>query len=310
MVMLSVVVPSYNEKGNVLPLIQRLDTLFSAHEIEYEIIWIDDNSTDGTDTAVKNLSSIYPVRFFTKQGQKGKAFSLLEGFSYAKGAAIAMIDADLQYPPEKIIAMYNQLQTADIIVANRHEKIQSFTRKFLSRGFMLIFGKFLHHLDVDVQSGLKVFKKQVIERINLSPTPWTFDLEFLVKARNAGFTISSIEIDFYDRSYGASKVKLVNTVLEIGLSAVKLKLNQSEVFPILYDRRTLHAGFYQNSIKYQPYNKLNLDESAFFRLTPNQVIILLGSLIALGLSFFFNWHGTLVFFVMTLTVLYFADIFF
>ena len=96
-----------------------------------------------------------------------------------------MIDADLQYPPEAIPEMMNNINFGvDVVVANRKENHVSLRRKIISRAFNLFFAKYLHGLHVDVQSGLKVFKKEVVERISLHPSQWTFDLEFLLKAKN------------------------------------------------------------------------------------------------------------------------------
>src|SRR5689334_7802527 len=105
---ISIIVPSYNEEGNVAPLIQRIDRSMTEAGLSYEIIWVDDHSTDSTEEIVRGLESIYPIFFYKKQGQQGKAFSLLEGFEYAQGDVIAMIDADLQYPPESLVEMYQK----------------------------------------------------------------------------------------------------------------------------------------------------------------------------------------------------------
>ena len=99
---ISVVVPTLNEAENVEALIQRIDATLGQNQIGYEIIVIDDRSTDGTRDVLEALSAAYPVSVYLKQGTPGKAQSLLEGVEHARHDTICIIDADLQYPPEKI----------------------------------------------------------------------------------------------------------------------------------------------------------------------------------------------------------------
>ncbi|PIS15708.1 dolichol monophosphate mannose synthase, partial [Candidatus Roizmanbacteria bacterium CG09_land_8_20_14_0_10_41_9] len=105
MIGISVVVPTLNEKSNLKPLIERIGGSLKIAGFDYEIIIVDDHSTDSSNLVIQSLTKKFPIRFYTKRGLKGKAQSLIEGFSYAKYPLIAMIDADLQYPPEAIPKM-------------------------------------------------------------------------------------------------------------------------------------------------------------------------------------------------------------
>src|ERR1700722_16975101 len=102
---ISIIIPTLNESGNIGRLIERIDTVLSYQHISYEIIVVDDHSTDTTRAVVKRLSGRFPVILKTKQGNPGKAQSLIEGFTYAKYDIVCMIDADLQYDPEVIPSM-------------------------------------------------------------------------------------------------------------------------------------------------------------------------------------------------------------
>ena len=77
-----------------------------------------------------------------------------------------------------------------------------------------------------MQSGLKVFKKNILKEITLYPTPWTFDLEFLIKARNAGHSIGTVDIEFDKRQNGESKINIFQAIWEIGINALILKLKK------------------------------------------------------------------------------------
>src|SRR5690349_21201676 len=205
---LSIIIPTWNEEGNIEKLIGRLNAALASTSMPYEIIFIDDHSTDKTRMTVEKLSEDYPVSLHLKKGKKGKAQSLVEGFSYARNSLICMIDADLQYPPEAIPAMIEKIiEGADIVVANRKKQHSSKLRRVLSAGFKKVFCNFFFGLNHDVQSGLKIFKKDVLQTVIIQPkSGWTFDLEFLYKASNAGFVIESHDITLAERESGKSKV--------------------------------------------------------------------------------------------------------
>ena len=275
---ISVVVPVYNEIDNIKLFHQQLLSTLSKMRQSYEIIYVDDNSSDGTWELLQQLShqviksSGYKVEqkdsrgrmrapgqdqldnfqhdnFITvvrKVGKKGKAFSLKEGFDQATGSIFVMIDGDLQYPLSAIPQMVKKLDKADVVVAERkypkdtsHQVIKSSShkvRRIMSRTFRSVFGKFLFGLSIDIQSGLKAFTSQVYKTVNPIPkSGWTFDLEFLSKASNAGFAIDTVDITFAPRVRGESKVSAVKTSLEIGMNALAVRSKRSQALVIAPD---------------------------------------------------------------------------
>lgn len=177
---LSIVVPTLNEEKSVQPLVGRIHKSLKRKKITYEIIFVDDHSTDRTQDIIKQLKKKYPVSLHIKKGKKGKTQSLFEGFSHAKYPVLCMIDADLQYPPEAIPDMLSKIKKGvDIVVANRTVTHTPMLRKIVSKGFSYVFGKLLHGFDFDVQSGLKLFKKECLIGLSPTPSPWTFDMELL-----------------------------------------------------------------------------------------------------------------------------------
>ena len=234
---ISIIIPAYNEEGNIKNLILRLNSSLVKARIDYELIFIDDHSTDNTIREIRKFTEQYPIKVFLKRGKKGKAFSLIQGFKEAKYDIVGMIDADLQYPPEAIPEMIEKLKQADIIVANRVDRSDSnWSRKITSKAFRFIFVKLLFNLDCDAQSGLKVFKKRIFNYVQVSATPWTFDLSFLYKAVNIGCTIKNHDIKFDPRQSESVKLKFLSSIFEIGSQALKLKL--TPLSPVHFDDKT------------------------------------------------------------------------
>jgi glycosyltransferase XagB len=306
---LSVIIPTLNESANIPALIERL-TKALAHLDAYEVIFIDDHSSDGTFATIHEYTALYPIRVYYKTGQIGKAQSLIEGFRHARYDTIAMIDGDLQYPPEAIPEMYRELSNGyGIIVANRKESYTSPLRKIMSRVFSFFFSRLLHNLHCDVQSGLKLFKQEILNRIEINPSPWAFDLEFLVKARSAGYPIKSHDIIFAPREGGKSKINILSSSLEIALSAIRLKLTQPNLIPMFSESGKAN-GFSDRRQFFQTYSPQNPAETAYYQLDTRQKItgLIIAGLILLG--FLLNWHLMLTLLIAGVTILYFLDLFF
>lgn len=311
MLSVSIVVPVWNEDASVQELVERTSSILKKHKISYEIIFVDDHSTDKTTNILNDLAKKYPIRILTKKGPRGKAQSLLEGFSAAQFDIISMIDADLQYPPEALPNMIQKLENADIVVANRKDQKVSPIRRVLSSGFRFIFTNLLHRLPVDAQSGMKVFRKEILDRVELSPTQWSFDLEFLLKSRDAGYRITDHDIVFDARKNGSAKINLLKATTEIGLSSMKLVNRKHREIPFSDEQRSQRGeGFHYRGSTYIHHTTLPHAETAFHRLNPNQVMIALSLVLLLAIGTVLSWYWTILTIIFLITALYFGMLFF
>lgn len=226
---LSIIVPTLNEADNIDDLAKRIDAPLKRAGVEYEIIVVDDHSTDQTVSKIRGLARFYPIRVMLKNGRPGKASSLIEGFASAKYPLICMIDADLQYPPEDILPMYNLLikQEVDIVITRRSDQGTGILRQLSSKVFNLIFTRLLFGINYDTQSGLKLFRKNILDQIHLNPSPWSFDLEFLVRSLEQKFKILSHTISFSERTKGETKVNIFGTTMELAGASLKVRRSSS-----------------------------------------------------------------------------------
>ena len=305
---LSIIVPVVDEERNITQLVKRITSTLNAKKYSFEIIIIDDHSTDKTVSLIKSLAKKYPIKLYQKKGKKGKAYSLLEGFTYAKYGLVAMIDADLQYPPEEIPKMVEKINdSVGVVVADRKIHKSSLLRKILSYGFSLFFARFLHGLDHDVQSGLKVFKKEIIERIDLNPGPWSFDLEFLIKAKHAGYLIENHQITFEKRQQEKPKIALLPATWEIGISALKLAFLSPHTIPF-HPKQEKGKGFHFKGVKFIHHSNLPLLETAFRTLVLKQKLILLNLALVIIIGFVADWRITSIILVAIITAIYFVDL--
>lgn len=310
----SVVIPTLNEEGNIFSLTERIDRVFSSTQRQYEIIFIDDHSTDRTCEYINTAAKKYPIRLFSKEGKRGKAYSLLEGFQKVQYKYVAILDADLQYPPEVLQSMIEKLDTgeADIVVVNRTERETTLWRQMLSRGFRFVFGKFLHDLDCDVQAGCKVFRGKILREVVLDPTPWTFDLEFLLSARNYGYVIGTVDIPFIERIHGQSKIHFFKAVYEIGWNAIRLRFRGRP--PLLISPETeknmIGAGIAHNKQRFVTHSTLHPRISALSTFTAWQKNSFLTFVFIILIGLVINPLLTGVIVVGVLSVIYFVDMIF
>lgn len=313
MIGISIIIPILNEESNIRPLIERIQQAVSGLSIPYEIIFIDDHSTDHTKTVIEQYLPSYPIVLRTKKGKAGKAQSLLEGFAYARYNLLCMIDGDLQYPPEAIPSMIQKIiDGADVVVTERKIKTNSSgLRNFATQVHSYVFHKKMHNLHFDVQSGLKVFKKEVIERIRLNPKGWAFDLEFLLKVRNAGYKIESIDITFSKRNGGKTKVNILSTAMHLSASSIKQKLQRPDIVPFHPEMaKEKGNGFHYKGKEFVHHSSLHHSESAIHRLSGKQMFVLIVLAILMSVAFYLNWHDSIIILLAVLTFVYFVDLLF
>ena len=246
---LTIVVPTLNEVGNVAMLTERIDSSMKKADIPYSILFIDDHSSDGTVAEINSLSRFFPVSYQMKRGERGKAQSIIQGFNSVKSRFICMIDADLQYPPEDISKMVNKLidNNADVALSQRNDSDAGLIRNIMSNTFNFVFVRSLFGINYDTQSGLKVFKKSIYDGMNLRPSQWSFDLEFIVAALQKRSKILTHDIKFAERNSGDAKVDVIKSSIELAKSSVLLRMRVSgkkirEAYNINTNRYTEATG--------------------------------------------------------------------
>ncbi|MGI5828435.1 MAG: glycosyltransferase [Patescibacteria group bacterium] len=308
-----VIIPVKNEAENISPLVERIDKAMGQANVSYRVLFVDDYSSDNTVSVITSLKRKYPIVLFHKQGRQGKAFSVLEANQKSQAEYVALIDADLQYPPEAIPKMLKKTSRYGVVVANRRINSETGVRKILSHGFAFVFAKQLYGLTCDVQSGLKVFRRDILEHINPEDvTGWTLDLPLLDTAIRMGYEIGETDIKFDKRHKGKSKVKLLKTMLEIGGQALKYKLKTK--LPIVLKpsgkRYMEGAGFIYNGKKFITHTTLDFKYSALTTATLFQKLAILVLLGLILYGFYVSAMTTAKVVVALLSIIYFVDVLF
>ena len=209
--MISVVIPTYNEKDNIVPLVERLSRSLEGHK--FEILLVDDNSKDGTVDVAAAMAEKYPVKVMVRTNERGLATAVLHGFKYAQGDIIGVMDADLQHPPEVNVHLLNALESgADMAVASRYVTgggcpNWGLTRRVISKGALTLAHIFLPTTRKvkDPMSGFFMFKRSGMDQAEFKPAGYKILLEMLVMGKFQN--VVEVPFIFEDRSSGASKMK-------------------------------------------------------------------------------------------------------
>lgn len=311
---LDIIIPVHNEAKNLPLLIKRLSDAMATSKIPYRVIAVDDHSTDRTSSILLRLSSKYPITIVPNSDKPGKAFAILTGAKHAEGGIVAFIDADLQYPPESIPDMMDQMsKSVGVVVANRKTYKSSWFRRFSSRFNAFVFGRLLHGLPVDIQSGLKLVRKEIFDHLDSALVgPWSIDIPLLVTAQDLGYQVKSVDISYERRTNGNSKISFLSTALDIAWGALKTKMVRRRTYQLSPDQSTsmIGGGVVHRRKRFITHSTLPHHNSALTTVKPWQQIAAMILLSAVVAGFILDATLTAVVVVAILSTIYFADVWF
>ena len=208
---LSIVIPTYNESGNVRPITERILQSMAGTGYSYEVLFVDD-SRDDTPSVLAELTTQYPcVRFVHRSDERGLASAVVKGFSLSSGNYIVVMDADLQHPPELLPIILKRLARAEVVIPSRFiaggsdgglnifRKLVSWTARMLGRLAI----RRLRAIS-DCTSGYFGLHRSVIAAANLDPIGWKILMEVLVKGDY--HAVHELPYAFVARDIGESKM--------------------------------------------------------------------------------------------------------
>jgi dolichol-phosphate mannosyltransferase len=210
-----VVVPTYNEAGNVEELVRRIHALAPG----LHLLFVDDNSTDGTRAALVALAAADPSRIhLIKRDRKlGLGTAYVAAFKWALArsyAAVVEMDADLSHRPEDLVKLLAAVRTAPVVVGSRYvpgggTENWGLGRQLISRAGSL-YGRLILRLAInDFTGGFNAWQRGVLERIGVDEIRsegYAFQIELKFRAHLAGFPLQELPIVFVERRAGQSKM--------------------------------------------------------------------------------------------------------
>lgn len=208
---LSIVIPVYNEAGTLRELVRRVAAVDFG--VETQLIFVDDCSTDGTGVVMDELKRENPAwTFLRHEKNQGKGAALRTGFRAATGDIIAIQDADLEYDPKDLCSVIRPIIDghADVVYGSRFlgggpHRVVYFWH-YLGNRFLTTLSNMLTDLNLtDMEVCYKVFRKQVLDSIQLKEDRFGFEVEVTAKIARGQWRIYEVPVAYYGRNYAEGK---------------------------------------------------------------------------------------------------------
>ncbi len=198
----SIVIPALNEASTIERAIRECGAVFASLDSAYDIIVVDDGSTDGTVARVERLTNEgFPVRVIRHAHNQGKGAAVRTGVLVAEGEWIVISDADLSVSPDQISRFIPALDQADVLIGSRRVVgadiaiAQAWQRDYAGRLFNLAIRLITGLPYRDTQCGFKLFHQRTKPLFQVLQTEgWAFDVELLVRTKVAGLRIKEIPV--------------------------------------------------------------------------------------------------------------------
>jgi dolichol-phosphate mannosyltransferase len=204
----SVILPTYNEAGNIGKIVPEITETLRENNLTGEIVVVDDDSPDGTGAIAGELSANYPVRVSVRKGERGLATAVLKGFALSRGRVCVVMDADLSHPVKRLPDMVQPILEGkcDMTVGSRYVEGGGSTdwpllRRMISRASGLA-ARGVVKLS-DPTSGFMAVRRSLLTEAHLDPIGWKIVLETAVKLNPR---LLEVPIVFADRFKGKSKL--------------------------------------------------------------------------------------------------------
>lgn len=244
---LSVFFPCYNEEGNLPVLLEHALKVIPTVASKYEIIIVNDGSTDNTVRIANIYAEKYPFIRVINQENQGYGGALNTGLHATKYKWVFFTDADLQFNISEIKTFIENSNDFDLIIGYRKERVEGFRRYIQALGMktwnwmLLGFPLFIK----DIDCAFKLIKKEVIDDVGpLMSKGNLVTSEFLLKAYKKNYAISQIGVTHYDRISGVSKCGGFNSIIKVIKESYMLLLTieTGNIKKYAYDTKLIHSN--------------------------------------------------------------------
>ena len=221
---LSVFFPAYNDSGTIASLV--ITAVQSASKLtpDYEVIVVNDGSSDSTARILDELARVYPqLKIVTHQVNRGYGGALRSGFATASKEVIFYTDGDAQYDPSELALLWSEMAPGvDLVNGYKISRSDPWHRIVIGRVYhhtvKMMFG--LHVRDVDCD--FRLLRRSIFDRVQLEKNSGVICVEMMKKIQDAGFGIVEVPVHHYHRAHGQSQFFNFRRVIRTGIDVLKL----------------------------------------------------------------------------------------
>jgi glycosyltransferase involved in cell wall biosynthesis len=249
--------PAYNDGGTIASLVIRAVQVASRLTSDFEVIVVNDGSTDTTRDIVDELARTYPqVRVVHHPRNRGYGGALRTGFATATRELIAYTDGDAQYDPSELEVLWNQLTPdVDMVTGYKISRSDPWHRIVIGRIYhhtvKLMFGLRVRDVDCD----FRLMRREIFDRVKLERDTGVICLEMMRKIQDAGFRVREVPVHHYHRTYGRSQFFNFHRIFWTGIDVLKLWLQLVVLgrgrasTPVLFRNPTITGAATRDSMK-------------------------------------------------------------
>src|SRR5262245_9461546 len=215
----SLVIPMFNEEENIAHALDCAAAALDRYCGDYEIIVVDDASTDRSAESVAREAAANPrIRVVRHEVNRKLGASIKTGFAAARKDLVLYMDADLPFDPDVVGRAIQAMKVtrADLIAGYRLDRTtEGFRRTVFSYIYNSLIGLLFRWPHRDINSSFKLMRREVLEAIELKSEGSLIDAELIVKAKNLGFVIQQLGLDYFPRTRGRSTLSSPAVILKI-----------------------------------------------------------------------------------------------
>ncbi len=204
MTSLSVGLPAYNEAENIGPMVHMVRDKVGPLVDDLEVIVVDDGSSDGTATVVRSLAAEDPrVRLIQHEVNKGYGAAVRTALWSASKELVLLTDADRQFDIGEVSHFLPRLAEADLVIGYRYARSDPWHRRLFGNGWSWLVNLLFGYTARDVDCAFKLFRREILDKIEVRSGGAMFSAEFLVRAKHAGYRIVEEPVSHYPRVAGS-----------------------------------------------------------------------------------------------------------
>lgn len=201
---ISAVLPAYNEEENIGHTLEAMVKALAPLVDDYEVIAVDDGSRDATSAKVEEVAARHPqVRLVKHPVNQGYGAALYTGFTSSKKEWVFFTDSDRQFDVSEIEKLLPLTEEADLVAGYRAPRRDPFARVLFGWGWSGLVTLLFGYTARDIDCAFKLFRREIIDKINVQSRGATFSAEFLVRSKRAGYTISEVPVTHLPRRAGS-----------------------------------------------------------------------------------------------------------
>ena len=205
---LSIIIPVYNERNNLIPLDDKLDRELKKLNLSYEIIFIDDGSSDGSLHLIESMQKHNPfIRFIQFGHNHGQSAAFVAGFKAARGDIFVTLDADLQNDPADIPLLLEKIKDYDVVCGWRHKRNDPWIKRVSSKIGNAVRNSLSEEEIADTGCSLKAFRRECFDNVKLFKGMHRF---FPTLMKMEGFRVTQVKVSHHPRLHGKSKYNIRN----------------------------------------------------------------------------------------------------